>query len=131
MYDVKIRITRSRGKGKSDSPKQMKKSERRRYPRVDFIRKAHYQLSESSEFDRHRNETRLRKFFSDPVVVRRHQSSSLRDSLFKPTNVAVEHQNCRPGRFGHRQEQVSRDGGTVKGVIGQQNPFQAAGKFGL
>ena len=50
MYDVKIRITRSRGKGKSDSPKQMKKSERRRYPRVDFIRKAHYQLSESSEF---------------------------------------------------------------------------------
>jgi len=50
MYDVKIRITRSWGKGKPDPPKKMKKSERRKYPRVEFIRKANYQLSESSEF---------------------------------------------------------------------------------
>lgn len=50
MYDVKIRITRFWGKGKSDIPQKKKKSERRKFPRVDFIRKANYQLTESSKF---------------------------------------------------------------------------------
>jgi c-di-GMP-binding flagellar brake protein YcgR len=52
MYDVKIRITRSRQKKKPETlPLQEKKdSERRKYPRVDFIRKANYQLPASSEF---------------------------------------------------------------------------------
>lgn len=50
MYDVKIRITRSRGKRKTDSPSEKKIEDRRKHPRVDFIRKASYQLSKSSEF---------------------------------------------------------------------------------
>lgn len=50
MYDVKIRITRSRLKKKAESPPENKDTERRKHPRVDFIRKASYQLSTSSEF---------------------------------------------------------------------------------
>jgi c-di-GMP-binding flagellar brake protein YcgR len=50
MYDVKIRITRSWGKKESDSLQKKKNSDRRKYPRVDFIRKASYQLSKSSRF---------------------------------------------------------------------------------
>ncbi len=50
MYDVKIRITRSWGKKETDSPPKKKNTERRKYPRVEFIRKASYQLSKSSEF---------------------------------------------------------------------------------
>ncbi|MGB3861187.1 MAG: PilZ domain-containing protein [Candidatus Aminicenantaceae bacterium] len=50
MYDVKIKITRSWGKRKSDSPQIKKRSDRRKYPRVDFIRNASYQLSQSSRF---------------------------------------------------------------------------------
>ena len=50
MYDVKIKIMRSWGKRKSESPQKKKKSDRRKYPRVDFIRNASYQLSQSSRF---------------------------------------------------------------------------------
>jgi len=50
MYDVKIKITRPWGKRKSDSPQIKKRSDRRKYPRVDFIRNASYQLSQSSRF---------------------------------------------------------------------------------
>jgi c-di-GMP-binding flagellar brake protein YcgR len=50
MYDVKIRITRSWGIKKSASIQQKKKSERRKHPRVDFIRKASYQFSKSPQF---------------------------------------------------------------------------------
>ena len=49
MYDVKIRITRSWGIKRSDSQKKEKKTDRRKHPRVDFVRKASYQLSESYE----------------------------------------------------------------------------------
>ena len=50
MYDVKIRIKRARPKKKMDSPQKKKDLDRRKYPRVDFIRKARYQLSQSPEF---------------------------------------------------------------------------------
>jgi c-di-GMP-binding flagellar brake protein YcgR len=50
MYDVKIRITRFWPKKKPAPPKKTEDSDRRKYPRVDFIRKANYQLSKSSEF---------------------------------------------------------------------------------
>ena len=50
MYDVKIRITRLWPKKKTEIPKKMKDSDRRKYPRVDFIRQASYKLSQSSEF---------------------------------------------------------------------------------
>jgi len=49
MYDVKIKITRFWGKRKSDPPQEKKKSERRKYPRVDFIREASYQSSKTPE----------------------------------------------------------------------------------
>ena len=49
MYDVKIRITKSWGRQKSASPKKEKKTDRRKYPRVEFIRKASYQLSKSPQ----------------------------------------------------------------------------------
>jgi c-di-GMP-binding flagellar brake protein YcgR len=49
MYDVKIRIMRSWGWKKPDSLKKEKKTDRRKYPRVDFVRKASYQFSESPE----------------------------------------------------------------------------------
>jgi c-di-GMP-binding flagellar brake protein YcgR len=50
MYDVKIKITRSRQKKKAESQQITKDSDRRKYPRVDFIRQASYQLSKSSKF---------------------------------------------------------------------------------
>ncbi len=50
MYDVKIRITRSRQKKKAESPQKKEDLDRRKYPRVDFIRQASYQLSKSSKF---------------------------------------------------------------------------------
>jgi c-di-GMP-binding flagellar brake protein YcgR len=50
MYDVKIRITRSWVRKKSDSPQKEKKTDRRKYPRVDFIRQASYQLSKSPQY---------------------------------------------------------------------------------
>jgi c-di-GMP-binding flagellar brake protein YcgR len=50
MYDVRIKITRSRVSKKSDSPEIEKKTDRRKYPRVDFIRKANYQFSKSPQF---------------------------------------------------------------------------------
>ena len=50
MYDVKIRITRSRQKKKPEILPEKKDPERRKYPRVDFIRKASYQLSTSPEY---------------------------------------------------------------------------------
>ena len=49
MYDVKIKIIRSWPKKKPESPIKKKDSDRRKYPRVDFIRKASYQLSKSTE----------------------------------------------------------------------------------
>jgi c-di-GMP-binding flagellar brake protein YcgR len=50
MYDVKIRITRSWGIKKFSPPQKKKTSDRRKHPRVDFIRSASYQFSKSSEF---------------------------------------------------------------------------------
>jgi c-di-GMP-binding flagellar brake protein YcgR len=49
MYDVKIRIMRSWGRKKLDSLQKEKKTDRRKYPRVDFVRKASYQLSKSAQ----------------------------------------------------------------------------------
>jgi c-di-GMP-binding flagellar brake protein YcgR len=51
MYDVKIKIMRSWGRKKSESPQKEKKTDRRKYPRVDFIRRANYQSSKSPQFD--------------------------------------------------------------------------------
>ena len=51
MYDVKIKITRSWGKRNSNPPRKKKKSERREFPRVDFIKEASYQMAKSSEFE--------------------------------------------------------------------------------
>jgi c-di-GMP-binding flagellar brake protein YcgR len=51
MYDVKIRIARTWRKKRADSiKKQKKKMDRRKHPRVDFIRKAIYQLPKSYEY---------------------------------------------------------------------------------
>lgn len=50
MYDVKIKITRSRQKKKQETMPEKKDSERRKYPRVDFIGRANYKLSTSPEF---------------------------------------------------------------------------------
>jgi c-di-GMP-binding flagellar brake protein YcgR len=51
MYDVKIKITRSRQKKKTESPPEKQNSDRRRHPRVEFIREASYQLSKSPAYD--------------------------------------------------------------------------------